>query len=44
MVMINVGLFGYIAYDHFDKPYCPTEDSCALDFKDGNWTITEVVP
>ncbi len=23
---------------------CPTEDSCALDYEDGNWAIRKVVP
>lgn len=27
-----------------DGPYCPTEDSCQIDYRDGTWTVTEVVP
>lgn len=23
---------------------CPTEDSCALDYRDGAWHITPVIP
>jgi hypothetical protein len=25
-------------------PYCPTEDSCAVDYSNGKWTVTEVTP
>lgn len=21
-------------------PYCPTEDSCKIDYRDGKWTIS----
>jgi hypothetical protein len=27
-----------------DSPSCPTEDSCAIDYSDGRWTVTEVTP
>lgn len=38
------GVFiGAIAFqDH--KPHCPTEDSCTVDYHDGEWHITEVTP
>lgn len=26
------------------KPNCPTEDSCAIDYRDGEWHITETMP
>ena len=26
------------------QPYCPTEDSCVVDYRDGAWYIEEVVP
>ena len=26
------------------KPNCPTEDSCAIDDRDGEWRITETTP
>jgi len=26
------------------RPYCPTEDSCAVDYADGRWTVRPVVP
>jgi hypothetical protein len=25
------------------KPYCPTEDSCKIDYHDGEWHITPEV-
>lgn len=25
-------------------PYCPTEDSCVVDYRDGAWHIVEVTP
>jgi hypothetical protein len=25
------------------SPYCPTEDSCHIDFRNGEWHITEEV-
>jgi len=27
-----------------DTPYCPTEDSCTVEYSDGQWTIHEVTP
>ena len=27
-----------------NTPNCPTEDSCALDFHNGRWTVEEVTP
>lgn len=26
------------------QPYCPTEDSCTIDYHDGQWTVTEEQP
>lgn len=26
------------------EPYCPTEDSCTADYRDGGWVIEEVTP
>lgn len=26
------------------EPYCPSEDSCEIDYRDGRWHITEVTP
>lgn len=31
-------------HDHPDRPYCPTEDSCSIDYRDGSWHIEEVTP
>jgi len=25
-------------------PHCPTEDSCAVDYRDGSWVVTPTVP
>ena len=30
--------------DHDNQPSCPTEDSCAIDYHHGKWTVTEVQP
>lgn len=27
-----------------DTPSCPTEDSCSVDYRDGEWHIEEVTP
>lgn len=26
------------------QPYCPTEDSCSVDYRDGRWHIREETP
>lgn len=26
------------------EPYCPTEDSCTADYRDGKWHIEEAQP
>ena len=26
------------------EPYCPSEDSCQVDYSNGHWTITPQVP
>lgn len=26
------------------QPHCPTEDSCAVSYDHGKWTVTEVAP
>lgn len=28
----------------YERPYCPTEDSCSVDYHDGAWHVTEVTP
>jgi len=35
---------GALVGHSIDQPYCPTEDSCTVDYHDGQWTITEVTP
>ena len=27
-----------------EGPECPTEDSCAADYANGQWSVTEVTP
>jgi hypothetical protein len=27
-----------------EQPSCPTEDSCKIDYRDGQWIITPDVP
>lgn len=27
-----------------DRPSCPTEDSCDVDYRDGRWVVVEVTP
>ncbi len=26
------------------RPKCPTEDSCTVDYRSGEWHVTEVTP
>lgn len=35
---------GWVRTHGPEEPYCPTEDSCAVDYSDGKWTVTEVTP
>lgn len=30
--------------NHDNQPYCPTEDSCTVDYSHGEWRVTEVQP
>ena len=39
-----LGILGTLAVQAEREPYCPTEDSCVVDYHDGRWTITEVTP
>lgn len=32
------------AWSDDDGAYCPTEDSCAVDYREGAWHIAEVTP
>lgn len=27
-----------------ERPSCPTEDSCDVDYRDGRWVVVEVSP
>ncbi|WP_165949249.1 hypothetical protein [Kribbella turkmenica] len=31
---------GWVANDA--SPHCPTEDACTVDYRDGEWHITEL--
>lgn len=45
--VIAATIFGWslcYEFDHPEQPYCPTEDSCQIDYHDGKWHITEVTP
>ena len=33
-----------IAYAESQEPNCPTEDSCTVDYREGEWHIREVTP
>lgn len=28
----------------YERPHCPKEDSCQVDYHDGSWHVTEVTP
>lgn len=34
---------GYV-FAESQRPSCPTEDSCQVDYRDGEWHITEDTP
>jgi hypothetical protein len=36
-------LSGWLIADA-QQPHCPTEDSCVVDYHDGQWHIAEVTP
>lgn len=38
------GMLAGIGLVEFFKPDCPTEDSCVVDYHDGEWKIKEVRP
>lgn len=42
LLLSGVGV-GWTAHTE-QRPYCPTEDSCAIDYRDGAWHIEETVP
>jgi hypothetical protein len=47
-ITVSVVVFGAMCFTagRWTAPeaHCPTEDSCAIDYRDGAWTITEVTP
>lgn len=44
IVGILIGWAVTYQFDQHDEPYCPTEDSCQIDYYHGKWRITEVTP
>lgn len=47
LTVVFATLFGWAlcyATHYHDQPYCPTEDSCSIDYRDGSWHIDEVTP
>jgi hypothetical protein len=44
-LILSAGIVGMVrAHDAHQTPNCPQEDSCAIDYRDGAWHITEVQP
>ena len=41
-VWMVLGVLGTLAVQAERQPHCPTEDSCAVSYENGKWTITEV--
>lgn len=41
-VLLSGGLMA--SWRAYEKPYCPEEDSCQIDYHDGAWHISEVQP
>jgi hypothetical protein len=41
-VLLSGGLVA--SWRAYEKPYCPTEDSCQIDYSHGHWTVTEQQP
>lgn len=41
VVAFLVGTLFGVAIAEEKKPYCPTEDSCSIDYSNGEWIITE---
>lgn len=44
IAVIIVAAYGASHLVASDQPECPTEDSCAIDYRDGRWHITEEAP
>jgi hypothetical protein len=42
--MFVAGVLAGVHMTSTSEPWCPTEDSCAIDYHDGGWHITEVTP
>lgn len=41
---ILIGGYAAVAYNNYQEPYCPTEDSCTPDYYNGQWHIKEDTP
>lgn len=44
LTALLLGVFGTLAVQSLTAPSCPTEDSCTVDYHDGQWHVTEVTP
>jgi len=50
LVFFGFAIGGYAEIENQQKqnerysPYCPTEDSCRADYRDGHWWIIEQTP
>jgi hypothetical protein len=42
--LLSGGLLASWRAYYDERPYCPTEDSCAVSYEHGTWKITEVTP
>lgn len=43
-ILMAVGAFFLLLTMKSDQPYCPTEDSCTVEYHDGAWHVKEIVP
>ena len=44
VIWAALGILGTLAVQAAAEPHCPTEDSCTVDYRGGQWHITEVTP
>lgn len=44
VILAIVFIAGVVVGAETRQPYCPEEDSCVVDYRDGAWHIEEVVP
>lgn len=44
LALVAASVGGTLLATYEDKPWCPTEDSCHADYRQGEWHIEEVTP